>query len=296
MQAEHHRRIWRTRTASLTGTIVLGCAIVSAIATATTTAAGAAPTPQFGAPTGFGCTGVGMSQSPTTSFTSLGLPVYAWNGVPLLGLLEASGRVDKQALVGPSCGDFAHGSSEFGVAGSGRNGFSAGATGAVAAASTVHTNPSNPLMGLLGQSVFVYGQSEQVAYVTPQIGPGTQSFTITVTYTILSSSSTAPPASVFSISNWAGTALSYTSSAASPSCNGQPVLGDQSGDFLADAPGTYTAQTEFSCPPGQTLTDSEALGVTFNVVQSGWFQAGPQGADYAGRIVAEPDSVTVSAG
>jgi hypothetical protein len=278
--------------ATLTGTIVLGTAVVSAMATA----AGAAPSPPFGAPTGYGCTGVGLSQSPTTSFSSLGLPVYAWNGVPLLGLLEDSSRVGKQPLLGPSCGDFAHGSSEFGVAGSGRTSFTAGPNGAVGATSTVHTNASNPLMALLGQSVFVYAQSEQDAFVTPQLGVGAQSFTITVTYTILSSSSTSSPASRSSISNWVGTALSYTSSAASPSCNGQPVLGDQSGDFLATAPGTYTAQTEFSCPPGETLTDSEALGVTFNVVQSGWFQAGPRNADYAASIVAEPDSVAVSVG
>jgi hypothetical protein len=113
---------------------------------------------------------------------------------------------------------------------------------------------------------------------------------------VLSSSTNPPPGSASWVESAAGTSLSYTSTAQAPSCNGQQTLGNQIGTFTADAPGTYTATTEFSCPPGQTLTESQPLDASFNVVQSGFFQAGPKSATYAGSIVAEPQSITVTVG
>ena len=88
--------------------------------------------------------------------------------------------------------------------------------------------------------------------------------------------------------------IGYLSDAQAPSCAGQNVLADESGTEVADSPGTYTADFEFSCPAGQTLTASGPIQVELAETQSalGFAQATAQSA--AANISARLDSGSVS--
>jgi hypothetical protein len=249
---------------------------------------------QLGPPTGEACAGVGLSQGPTT-FLADGLPVVAWNGVPLLGLIDGPAALGRQGLLGPSCGDLTHGATETGLAGTVHTGFLLGSGGTLGVATTASMQPANALMTLFGRSAFSYAEADQDAVATPSLAAGDQSFTISVTYTVLSVGTNAPIGSgPNTLQSSVDAAIGYTSGAQAPACNGQPISADTEGVPAAFTPGTYTATFGFSCPAGQTLTESTPITVQLALIQVGTFQAGATSASWHAALAAAPGAVTLT--
>jgi hypothetical protein len=218
--------------------------------------------------------------------------------VPLLGLLVPSLAQNDQLGLGPSCGDLAHGSSQVGIGGSAHTAFSEGPAGAIGVTTSAQTGATNPLTALLHTTVSANAVADETAVVPSQQTTGDQSFTISATYTILSSGATTNDTNPSFSSNesFAEVGLNLPAAETLPTCNGQSVFPDQTGTDEAQAPGTYTTALVFACPAGQTLADPSALTVEFVLTQEGQIQAGPAAGSLSASIVGEPDSVSVSVG
>jgi hypothetical protein len=277
---------------------VVLCSAVGVIAS--TGPAGAAPTPttlQFGAPVGSSCSEVDASfgqvvpsSSPVTLIPD-GLPLDGWNGVLILGLLEGRDALGASGgLLNPNCGDLAHGSTDMGIGASASNTYSNTAAGVLSMSASLNLAPTNLLTALLGEDAMIEGEQIQSSTLTPVVAPGDQSFTISVNYTVLSSSLSTP------IASFAGAGLTFISDAQAPSCAGQNILDEQSGTLSADHPGTYTASFEFSCPIGEALTASGPIQVQFAETQSGVRTATSTAQSYSASISAQVNSATVTYG
>jgi hypothetical protein len=217
----------------------------------------------FSAPSGMACVTTNLiSSSATITQNGLAddLPFDAWDGLPLLNLIEAPAMGDSLSpLAGYNCGDVAHGASATTLGSSVHQSF-ADTAGQLGAAESGSVSSSSLQLGPITSVAFGESEQEQSATVTPSIGSGVTQFTISVTYHVLSDVSNSAP---LIAASFAGAGLDYTVDAGSPSCNGQSLIYDNTGTATAQSPGTYTAGFVFSCPSGQTLTASDPIRVIF---------------------------------
>jgi hypothetical protein len=293
-------RVRRRAGVSIQSRLLVAITGLSAAAMVPATGAGADPVTalQFGAPTGIACVTTDLVlDAQSESFTSLSnnvaddLPFDAWDGVPLLNLIEGpiTGASNYSPLAGYNCGNVAHGASAVTLGASAHQSFADTASGQLGEIETGSVSASSP-HSPSGLSSIALGENfqEETATVTPVLSAGDQSFTVTVSYQVLSYTSSSPPEG----DSFAGTNLTYLEGATAPSCNGQNIPYDSTGTQTAQQAGTYTVGFTFSCPAGQTLT-SGPVTAEFYETQNLRLLAG-QSVDTS--IDAQVLSATVSAG
>jgi hypothetical protein len=244
----------------------------------------------LGAPSGIACVTTVLNGTNGNSPLTLGddLPFDAYNGVPLLNLLEgpATGASNYPALDGYNCGNIAHGASAVTLGSSVHQSFADTASGQLGMSET-GTESSSTLLNnsLVSSATLGEALQEQTATVTPVLAAGDDTLTISVTYRVLSESAS----SALSGSDSLGADLDYVGG---PTCNGQDVEYQNTGTPNAGTPGTYTAGFVFTCPAGETMA-SGPINVDFDEVEDLLLFAGHS---FTSSITGELVGATMTAG